>query len=211
MTGRLPWWDTIAFIVKNSPERRVTLAYPEPAKFDLTAPHRAKSIAAILELFKRPSVADTERFIRELEAACRFKRPAESAERCFLNWNEAREMQVNGMRFGSHTHTHEILSKLTYPRQLEELRTSRQILERELGRRIDTLAYPVGQPDTFTGETVRALKEAGYSTAFSFYSGANIPGRIKPYDVMRGGSDGEDRAIFRLRVALLAAARRELF
>jgi peptidoglycan/xylan/chitin deacetylase (PgdA/CDA1 family) len=210
-TGLLPWWDKIAFVVKNSKRSRIALEYPEPAAFDLAPPLRENSIAAILKLFKRPSVTDTERFIRELETACGFERPADSAERCFLNWDEAREMQRNGMRFGSHTRSHDILSKLPYSGQLEELRESRRALESELGRAIDTLAYPVGQPDTFNDDTFKALAEARYSTAFSFYSGANIPGKIHPYDVLRGGADDEDRPSFRLRVAVLAAVRRELF
>jgi peptidoglycan/xylan/chitin deacetylase (PgdA/CDA1 family) len=210
-TGLLPWWDVIAFIVKNSTEGSIALAYPESAKFDLTQPHRERSIMSILGLFKTPRVTDTERFIRELEAACGFKRPTSSAERCFLNWDEAREMQGSGMRFGSHTHTHEILSKQPYALQLKELMTSRRILEGELGRAIDTLAYPVGQPDTFNDKTFQALSEAQYSTAFSFYSGVNAPGRIRPYDILRGGPGGEDHSSFRLRIALLAASRRELF
>jgi peptidoglycan/xylan/chitin deacetylase (PgdA/CDA1 family) len=120
-------------------------------------------------------------------------------------------MQSNGMCFGSHTHTHEILGKLTYARQFEELSTSRAILEHELGGPIDTLAYPVGQPDTFTADTFKALGEANYSTAFSFYTGVNIPGAIAPFNVLRGGVDGEPRNIFRLRTALRAATRKELF
>ena len=210
-TGRLPWWDVIAYIVKNSPQSRIALVYPEPAVFDLTPPHRERSIMAILELFKRPLVTDTERFIRELESACAFERPASSAERCFLNWDEAREMQEGGMGFGSHTHTHEILGKQTYDRQLEELRVSRRILEGELGRAVDTLAYPVGQPETFNDDSFKALMEARYSTAFSFYSGVNTPGKIQPYNVLRGGVDGDDRSVLRLRVALRAATRQELF
>jgi peptidoglycan/xylan/chitin deacetylase (PgdA/CDA1 family) len=210
-TGALPWWDKIAFIVKNSTKSRIALDYPGPSAFDLTSSRRAHSIMDILQLFKRPSVTDTERFIRELEAACGFKRPADSSERCFLNWDEAREMQRNGMSFGSHTRSHEILSKLPYARQLDELKESRRILEAELGRPIDTLAYPVGQRNTFNDETFKALAEARYAAAFSFYSGANVPGKINPYDVLRGGADSEDRASFRLRVALLAAARREVF
>ena len=210
-TGLLPWWDIIAFIVKNSARNRITLSYPKPAEFDLTHPHRAETTAAILELFKQPSVTDTERFIQALEAACDFERPRDNAERCFLNWDEAREMQAGGMRFGSHSHTHEILSKQPYARQLEELQVSRGILERELRQPIDTLAYPVGHSDTFNAETFKALTEARYSTAFSFYSGVNIPGKIRPFNVLRGLVDGDDHSVLRLRVALRAATRREVF
>ncbi|MFI5362181.1 MAG: polysaccharide deacetylase family protein [Elusimicrobiota bacterium] len=207
----LPWWDVVAAIVKNSSRTRVALAYPEAAEFDLSVGRRDDSIRAMLKLAKRPSVTDRDRFIRELAAACDAPRATKSPERCFLNWDEAREMQKGGMRFGSHGHTHEILSGIPHARQVDELRTSRRILESELGRPIDTLAYPDGQLDTFNAETFKALEETGYTTAFSFSTGINIPGRIRPYNVLRGDVDGDDRATFRLRVALRAATRRELF
>jgi peptidoglycan/xylan/chitin deacetylase (PgdA/CDA1 family) len=209
-TGDLPWWDKIAYIVKTSRESRIVLTYPDSAEFDLTPVHRARSIMDILKLFKRPATTDAERFISELEAACGSTRPAESAERCFLNWDEAREMQRGGMCFGSHTHSHEILGKLSLDRQTEELQTSRTILERELDRTVDTLAYPVGNPDTFSADTFTALRSTGYETAFSFYSGVNHPGHIQPFDVLRCSVDGVTRPLFRLRTALRAAMGRDL-
>jgi hypothetical protein len=45
------------------------------------------------------------------------------------------------MAFGSHTHSHEILTKLSPELQREEARCSREILERELNRRVDILTY----------------------------------------------------------------------
>jgi peptidoglycan/xylan/chitin deacetylase (PgdA/CDA1 family) len=210
-TDLLPWWDRVALIVKTTTKRRVVLSYPKPAEFDLTHPHRENSIKTILLLFKRAGAADLEKSIDALASACGVEGRTSGAERCFMNWDEAREMQGSGMRFGSHSHTHEILSKLPFSRQLDELRTSRRILESELGRSIDTLSYPEGKPETFTDETHAALREAGYGTAFSFYTGVNIPGNIQPYNVLRDAVDDGDRASFRLRVALRAATRHELF
>jgi peptidoglycan/xylan/chitin deacetylase (PgdA/CDA1 family) len=210
-TGYLPWWDLIAYIVKSSRESRIALTFPESAEFNVTPAYRDRSVMEILKLFKRPSMTDTERFIRELEVACGSIRPAESEERCFLNWDEAREMQRGGMCFGSHTHTHEILGKLSLARQIEELQTSRDMLERELDRTIDTLAYPVGKLDTFSADTFTALRNARYETAFSFYSGVNHPGHIQPFDVLRCSVDGATRPLFRLRIALRAATGRDLF
>ena len=199
-TGKLPWWDVIAWIVKQSSRQSITLTYPATCTFNLTVPNR--SIPEILKLYKRRATTDTERFLSELEAACDSSRPHPSnPERCFLNWDEAREMQAEGMCFGSHTHTHEILSKLPLPAQVEELRTSREILEGELGRNIDTLAYPVGQRDSFSPETFTALETTGYRTAFSFFSGVNRPGHITPYNVLRTGIDAASWEFLRLRTS----------
>jgi len=210
-TGYLPWWDMIAYIVKTSREKWITLTYPDSAAFDLTPAHRSRSIMDILKLFKRPSMTDTERFIAQLENACGSVRPTDSADRCFLNWEEAREMQHAGMCFGSHTHTHEILGKLPYERQFEEMKVSREIMERELDRSIDTLAYPVGRPDCFSDISYKALSAAKYKTAFARHSGINRPGQIQPFNVLRCSIDSISAPQFRLRLALRALTRCNLF
>ncbi len=208
-TGQLPWWDQIAYVVKNSRNQRIGLTYPSQQQFDLPPGGSRDSIMRILQAFRRPETRDTERFIAELEAACDSPRPSVAAERCFLNWDEARAMQKGGMYFGSHTHTHEMLGKLPFEQQLAQLRTSRDILERELDTTINTLAYPVGSRADFNSETVRALQRAQYRTAFSFYSGINYAGRIQPFDVLRVGVDSETRPLFRLRNALRCATGRD--
>src|ERR1035438_1146835 len=97
-----------------------------------------------------------------------------------------------------------VISQVVVPadRQLKELRLSREILEKELGRPIDTLAYPVGARDTFSAETINALRQAKYSAAFSFYTGFNTAGSIAPFDIRRCGVDQQSRKRLRLQTAL---------
>ncbi len=185
-TGLLPWWDAIAFVVKKSRKRQFQLSYPETANFDLEAEGAEREVVRVLKLFKQPTMDDPERFISTLEQVCEVRRPGQ-AERLFLNWEEAREMQGHGMEFGSHTHTHPILSKLPFQEQKDELLLSRQILERELGRPVDAFAYPVGLRNTFSQSTVEALKQSGYQAAFSFYGGLNLPHQTDAFDLKRHG------------------------
>jgi len=121
-----------------------------------------------------------------------------------LNWDEAREMERAGMAFGSHTHTHEILSKLSPDQQFRELFQSRAILEKELAKCIDTMSYPFGRKDAFSEETVRTLELTGYRTAFSFYGGLNLSGKINRFDIRRLGIDGQSLARFRLQTGFRA-------
>jgi hypothetical protein len=79
---------------------------------------------------------------------------------------------------------------------------SREILERELKRNIDTLAYPVGSRDTFSSETVAALRQAKYRAAFSFFGGFNRAGSMAPFDIRRCGVDRQSRRRLRLQTAL---------
>jgi peptidoglycan/xylan/chitin deacetylase (PgdA/CDA1 family) len=203
-TGKLPWWDAIAYMLKKSVKKRIQLEYPEPAIFDLLGDGRKALSTQILRLFTQPAVKDPKRFLMELEKECEVSRPTSVAERCFLDWDEARDMQRGGMEFGSHTHSHEILTKLSSELQLEEIRHSREILERELHRRVDILAYPVGLKHCFSAETTSALEQTGYRAAFSFYGGSNRPGEIRPFDIRRYGVADLSYARFRLQTTFRA-------
>jgi peptidoglycan/xylan/chitin deacetylase (PgdA/CDA1 family) len=203
-TGKLPWWDVIAYIVKRSVKKCIHLEYPEPAIFDLSREGGKRVSMQILRLFTQPAVKDPEHFIADLEKVCEVSSPSGTVERCFLDWDEARDMQENGMAFGSHTHSHEILTKLSPELQREEARSSREILERELNRRVDVLAYPVGLKHCFSADTVRALEETGYRAAFSFYGGSNRPGEIRPFDIRRYGVADLSYDHFRLQMAMRA-------
>ena len=202
-TGRIPWWDVIAYILKHSRNRKIQLQYPEPANYDLDRQPVPDVVNVVLGACKRNEVR-ADRLIADLERACDCPRPLEGTDRCFLNWDEAREMKASGMAFGSHTHTHEILAKLPETRQLEELTVSREIMERELSCPVRTLAYPVGLPSTFSASTVDLARRAGYTAAFSFYGGTNTPGQIDPFNIRRLSLDDPSMPRLRLQTALHA-------
>ena len=205
----LPWWDQIARLVKTSTKQKIVLSYPTRMEFNLTEQLRPQAIRDLLNIFKSEKTEDSERFICELAESCSSTRVAQLKEPCFVTWQEVRQMTRAGMFVGSHTHSHKILSKLTYAEQLAELTTSKSILERELDTPIDVLAYPVGRKDSFSDETLKAAAAADYHTAFSFYSGVNSPGDIDFLDVKRIGVNQDRRTSFRFRLACLAATGRE--
>ncbi len=205
-SGKLPWWDAIAYMIKQSRQKSICLNYPQPATFDIENDGATRVSMQILHAFIQPAVKEPARFIADLEKACETARPESAGERLFLNWEEAREMQHCGMAFGSHTDTHEVLSKLSREQQRGEVFRSRQILERELDRRIDTLAYPVGQRYCFSSDTVEALKQTGYRAAFSFYGGLNRPGETEPFDIHRYSVGDQSYARLRLQTSLAAVS-----
>lgn len=207
-TRRVPWWDTIAYIVKHSRKNSFKITYPQAAEFQVNKTEPSATVFQLLSFCVHHSTTDYSPLIEQLENECDCARPNGSSERCFLNWDEAREMQAAGMSFGSHTHNHEVLSGLALDRQLGELTESRAILERELGRTIDTLAYPVGQPYTFNSDTLAAVEHAGYRAAFSFYGGANLRENLDWRDVRRGDTHSPDAQLFRLQTTLAAVGRK---
>lgn len=210
-TKHLPWWDQIAYVVRNSKRSEIALRYPRPTTVRVDPENPKLSVRRTLHLVTKDSSVDRERFMKELEEAAGLELPAEADEPQFFSWDEAAEMERAGMEMGSHTHTHRILASLSEPEQKEECKRSHDILvERKL--KADCLAYPVGHHDSFSDVTIRAAREAGYRFAFSNFGGINSRDDMDPFSVRRLGMDFEDTAAhLRLRLALSSLAGREVW
>jgi peptidoglycan/xylan/chitin deacetylase (PgdA/CDA1 family) len=104
-----------------------------------------------------------------------------------MSWDEIRMMRRAGMSIGSHTHSHRILAGLPEADQIVELARSKETLEQELGRTVDTISYPVGDPSSFTLLTQRLARAMGYRLGLSYYGGVNRVGHADPLDVRRFG------------------------
>ena len=72
------------------------------------------------------------------------------------------EMQANGMMIGSHTVNHENLTGMSAKEIDFELRTSKETLEKILGKPVCALAYPTGK----VNETVLDKAKSYYDMAF---------------------------------------------
>lgn len=84
-----------------------------------------------------------------------------------MDWEALRAVAERGVEIGSHTRTHQHLTRLT-DRELElELRESRSTLEAELRRPCRFFAYPYGEEDARVRQAARA---AGYEGAFALES-----------------------------------------
>jgi peptidoglycan/xylan/chitin deacetylase (PgdA/CDA1 family) len=197
----VPWWDHIAYLMKTARRHRFTLRYPTDLAVDIDRNGLPESLRAVLKSFKDPKNSDPEFFIRELADAGQGQDLPETLRR-FLDWSEAREMHEGGMAFGSHTHSHHVLSQLEPDRQYEELSKSRAILKEQLGFEIDVLGYPVGARASFTSQTEKLAREIGYRAAFSFYGGTNFSTQISRFDVHRIGIYRNSWSRFRVQTAV---------
>ncbi|MCW5963107.1 MAG: polysaccharide deacetylase family protein [Bryobacterales bacterium] len=200
-TGRVPWWDAIAFLLKNSRRRIFPLAYPTMIKIDLESNPLLLELSRLLAMYKQPSMTDGERFLSELAEACEASLPGVSAERSFCNWLELRQMLDAGMAVEAHTHTHPILSQLPEDQQQIELATCSNLIKERLGLAPRTLAYPVGMHSSFTEATKHAATRAGFKAAFSFYGGMNSFPLRDPLDLRREAVGYQSIERFRSQVA----------
>ncbi|WP_252229811.1 polysaccharide deacetylase family protein [Clostridium sp. ZBS15] len=86
----------------------------------------------------------------------------------YLLPSQVKEMSDYGIDIEGHTLTHRELSTLNYDEQLKEVKESKTKLENITGKNINFIAYPSG---SYNDETLKAVKEAGYSMAFTVKKG----------------------------------------
>lgn len=198
-TSTVPWWDEIAYLVRNSPRPHITLSIPAPLTVTLGT-DRQPAIRAVLRHYKRPDNLHSDKLLAELreQADCELPTP----QRRFITWQEAREMKDAGMVIGSHTQTHGILGQMSPEAQWWELTESKKNIEANLGSKVDSLAYPVGIRGSFTETTEEIARSAGYKMCFSFYGGINTPEHMQPTNLLRMATSPDD-LLFRSETALI--------
>ncbi len=85
-----------------------------------------------------------------------------------LDWAQIRQLRCEGVRFGSHTATHQPLSNIPIDDAIKEATRSRTLLQQQLGEEVDAIAYPWGVSDA---RIRRELIRCGYKLGLTTNSG----------------------------------------
>ena len=86
----------------------------------------------------------------------------------YMNWEQLKEMEANGITIESHTLTHPKLEELPDDEIRMELLNSKNLLEENLGHPVEFLAYPTG---TYNLHIAGIAQDAGYKGAFTIKYG----------------------------------------
>ncbi len=199
-TSCLPWWDEIAYLVRQTSQKSLSLDCDGVRHVDLNG-SREYAIHKLVAAFKSEENRDPATFMQRLRNEAEV--PAPAPQRRFIDWQEAKEMAAAGMEIGAHTHTHPLLSRLSSSEQRIELQESKALIERNLGIPVTSLAYPNGSPKDFTEETRRIAQDVGFTAAFSFYGGVNPPSGGEPFNMLRRAPKAQP-AEFRTELALMS-------
>ena len=170
------WFDWIVYAFVHTPVRQLRLK-----ALDLSIPlteardQRRLEALKLLQVLKTTSEVQRQQVIEQLKLELKVAMTLDHIEQSTpLSWDQVREMSRGGMEFGSHTVSHPILSTITDPMSLRfELDGSKATLEREIGKPILALSYPVGGRDAVNDQVLAATAKAGYQCAFTYQSGAN--------------------------------------
>lgn len=173
---RLYWWDRIAYVVAQA-RAPLRLAYPRALELDPRAPGAGDALNRVV---KNTPGLDVERFLGHLAEAARVPWDAALERRLtddlIMSWDQVRALRDAGMDVESHTRRHRVLQTLPAEALADELAGSKADLERELGRRVRAIAYPVGRAIAHLAPLRAAVAAAGYEVGFTNATGSAVLG-----------------------------------
>jgi len=95
--------------------------------------------------------------------ACFFLIASSVGKEGFLNWGEIKAMRDSGMFIGSHGLSHRMLTAIAKKEVTEEFKSSKDLIEKNLGTPVDALSIPRGQESL----KIRQLaQQSGYRIIF---------------------------------------------
>jgi peptidoglycan/xylan/chitin deacetylase (PgdA/CDA1 family) len=172
------WWLQAKHLVHHAQVDKVMV---EGRMYHLEKAEERALLAQTIDAHLRHarSVALRETFlahIRQLLAGSSSV-PAEAEAVSPLTWVEVREMDASGwVSFGAHTMHHPILAYLSSPEEVRrEVEECRSVLEKRLGHRVRTFAYPLGRPEHMGEVALQAVRETGYDWAVTTIHSTNTP------------------------------------
>lgn len=107
-------------------------------------------------------------------------------QRTMLNWDEVKEMSANKISFGSHSHTHPILSRVPLHEAQDDIRYSKQVLEAQLCGKVRHFAYPNGRKEDFSEDLRTYCREIGFDTVATVVFGT-VDAGADPFSLNRIG------------------------
>jgi peptidoglycan/xylan/chitin deacetylase (PgdA/CDA1 family) len=93
----------------------------------------------------------------------------------FMTWADAEAMRSEGHEIGSHSSTHQRLSKLNAAELVDEITQSRDVLRRRVGEAVH-FAWPYGSFSDISAQAANAVFDAGLSSLASGVRGCHLAG-----------------------------------
>ena len=163
-------WDAkINWLVFNAENKKINLAINKNQlniDIGVNKVQRYKASKILRDHIKYMAPKDMLRAISQLATALEMELPV-SPPLCHqpITWDDARELEAQGIRFGSHSVNHYIFSTLDHTEAVRQLSESKQRIISELKHPLTVFCYPVGGRNDYTGRELIAVPAAGYTSA----------------------------------------------
>ncbi len=173
------WWDRLYAGLRRTKERQFTL--PDLGEFNLTADAGLR--AALRACKQHVKALPHHEAMNWVNGALQTMVDIPSVARV-LDWDELRKLKSQGLDICCHGHSHALCTRLTADELREDLTTSLEHLQRELGNDVCTsvLAWPANDCSPQVCEIARSL---GFELGFGGVRGVTRVPAEEALDLMR--------------------------
>jgi len=174
-----PWDDQIAFLIKNTHQRNISVELNHQNKTFLLqdTAEKKSAIQQIQNWVKALSADHVENYLKQIATVTGIRLPAEAPKSYqAMTWDNARTLEKQGIKFAPHTNSHRILSKLSDIDASFEITHSWKRLNEELASPSPVFCYPTGRTEDFSAREIENIKQLGLTGAVS-----TEPTFIDPY------------------------------
>ena len=162
------WWDKLFVAISDCPRQEISTPF---GSFSIRNPGEKKRVIERLRHeVKTLPFEQGMRFVDSLYdafALINFDSPPAT-----LTWDELRALAHSGVTIAAHTHTHALLSRISFEQACYEIRTSQEAIRSEIGKVLPIFAFPDGKPGFFTPELIEFLRSEGFKFAVTTIEGS---------------------------------------
>lgn len=165
---------------RQATELPASLGLPEmPTNTDIAA--KREYAARVVEICKQQSGDETQKVLEFFRQESRFEPTLPWQHELYemLDWNEVRRLPNYGIEVGAHTLSHCNLAQVPPEEAEEELRRSKEIVERQCGIDCFAVAYPFGDAGAFSDTVVETARKLGFRLAVTLRQRRN-PTELDP-------------------------------
>lgn len=170
-TGKMKWEDQLSCLIRRSKAEIVSLDFlSSDASLNIGSDKdKFKVIDALVNVLGHLSQTERLKILDELRK--QFKVKCDNQADIMMTWDDVRQLANNPMfSIGSHTVTHQHLTRIPLDDVVFEVTSSKKHLENEIRCPIKLFSYPYGD---FNHDVITALQSAGYTSAGTIEYGQN--------------------------------------
>jgi len=161
------WWDKLYIAISNCTKDELPTPYGIfPVR---TLEEKSQAIGQLRQEVKALPFEQGMQFVNSIYAEHTtkdFNPPSIT-----LTWDELRQLSTEGVTIAAHTHTHPLLSRITFEQACQEIRLSQETICREIGKALPIFAYPDGKPEYIPLELIDFLRTEGFKFAVTTVEG----------------------------------------
>jgi len=169
-----PWDAKLAWITRNSSKDILETGITGHAlqlRLD-NAAGRRHARHRLLDAFREMSAEQVPAMLQQLARDAAVTLPEQApADFTPMNWDTARALERQGIRFAPHSVTHKILSRVSDDTSAREVLDAWETLVTELENPLKLFCYPTGRAIDYSQREVRILRDNGFMGAVT-----TIPG-----------------------------------